>query len=78
VEIIAPHLPAAWAARLRGLARRPFTEWSKGRYGELLVLSKDDLSAEIAAALSFADLDEEFIDEEFIQDKNLLKRARPT
>lgn len=54
-------LPQPWAARLQQLARRDFTEWHKGKFGEWLLLSRNDLSEVINAELAFPHLNEKFV-----------------
>jgi hypothetical protein len=71
VDIVAPHLPAAWTKRLRELAGHEMKKWQKGKFGELFVLPKDELNAIVAKELAFPHLDEKFI-----EDKELLKRAK--
>lgn len=60
VNIVAPFLPAAWSAQLRELAERQWSEWTKGKYGELLVLARNELAALVSAQLAFPQLNQKF------------------
>ena len=55
------YLPHPWATRLQELARRDFTEWQKGKYGEWFLLSPNDLSEVINAELACPHLNEKFV-----------------
>lgn len=57
---VSRYLPQPWSARLQELARHDFTQWRKGKYGELFLLSPDDLGAVINADLAFQHLNEKF------------------
>lgn len=61
VDLVAPYLLPDWAGRLRGLSKRKFNEWKRGKYGELLLVNREELKAEISSQLAFANLDKKFV-----------------